>query len=224
MSQSLIESINSADVIFMDFDGVIKESVEIKSRAFEDLFVDLGPNFIKKIQLHHRDNGGVSRFHKIPLYLSWAQIPNTTENIQNYCNRFSIIVKQKVIESLWVPGAIEFIEKYRNNKVIILVTATPEVEIKEILEKLGIFLYFNKVFGYPVSKQDAIKSSLKSLSLSSKNAIMIGDSSADYDAAINNNISFLLRKTSLNKFLQKKCLRGGWKACYIIKNFNNLSF
>jgi phosphoglycolate phosphatase-like HAD superfamily hydrolase len=32
---------------------------------------------------------------------------------------------------------------------------------------------------------------------------MIGDSSADYDAAINNNISFLLRKTSLNKFLQK---------------------
>ncbi len=42
MSQSLIESINSADVIFMDFDGVIKESVEIKSRAFEDLFVDLG--------------------------------------------------------------------------------------------------------------------------------------------------------------------------------------
>ncbi len=85
----------------------------------------------------------------------------------------------------------------------ILVTATPEVEIKEILEKLGIFLYFNKVFGYPVSKQDAIKSSLKSLSLSSKNAIMIGDSSADYDAAINNNISFLLRKTSLNKFLQK---------------------
>ena len=37
-------------IIFFDFDGVIKESVEIKSDAFERLFLPFGDAIVKKVR------------------------------------------------------------------------------------------------------------------------------------------------------------------------------
>ena len=55
--------------VFLDFDGVIKDSVGGKSDAFEKLFLPFGTGISKKVRLHHEDNEGVSRFDKLPLYL-----------------------------------------------------------------------------------------------------------------------------------------------------------
>ena len=44
----------------------------------------------------------------------------------------------------------------------------------------------------------------KNLKIRPQEAIMIGDSSNDYLAAIENQIQFILRKTGLNKNLQKQ--------------------
>ena len=61
--------LNNKRYIFWDFDGVIKDSVEIKSNAYEDLFLQWGELVSDKVRDHHRLNGGMSRFDKIPLYL-----------------------------------------------------------------------------------------------------------------------------------------------------------
>ena len=60
---------NKYDLIFWDFDGVIKESVSVKTDAYVELFSLYGSDICKQVRKHHLANGGMSRYDKIPLYL-----------------------------------------------------------------------------------------------------------------------------------------------------------
>jgi len=215
MQKHLEGLIGQAEVVFWDFDGVIKDSVEVKSMAFEKLFSDYGQNLVDKVREHHERNGGVSRFEKIPLYLSWSNEVVTSKKVQKFCNRFSLLVKQSVIDSPWVYGFLDFIKCYHKAKKHILVTATPIEEIEEILQELNIKHFFYKIYGAPNTKKDAIDETLKSLKIGSEHAIMLGDSESDYKAAKDNNVLFLLRGTELNKNLQSAC------KDWIFKDFIN---
>ena len=50
--------------ILFDFDGVLVESVDIKTKAFAKLFENEGPEIVNKVVEYHLANGGVSRFKK----------------------------------------------------------------------------------------------------------------------------------------------------------------
>jgi phosphoglycolate phosphatase-like HAD superfamily hydrolase len=191
-------------IIFWDFDGVIKDSVQIKSKAFGNLFAQFGNKISKRVIEHHESNGGMSRFEKIPIYLGWSGVRVTPELIEEYLNKFSILVKSKVIESDWVPGVLEVMQNKKINQLWFIVTATPQDEIEEIINHLELNAFFQKIIGAPIMKSDAIKSILQSFSFEANDAIMIGDSISDYQAAVKNNVTFILRKTTLNKGLQKK--------------------
>jgi HAD superfamily hydrolase (TIGR01549 family) len=205
MSEYLHYLIKNSNVVFWDFDGVIKDSVSVKSIAFEKLFSIYGPKILKKVRAHHEKNTGVSRFNKIPLYMSWTNELVTDKSIQEFCNKFSLFVKQSVIDSPWVPGFLEVIKSNHNKQKHILMTATPKDEIEDILEKLNIRNFFYKVYGAPILKNEVISLELKLSASKPENAILIGDSDSDYEAARDNGILFFLRRTDLNKDLQKIC-------------------
>ena len=50
--------------IFFDFDGVILDSVDCKTQAFEKMYSKYGNDIAKKVKKYHLNNGGVSRFEK----------------------------------------------------------------------------------------------------------------------------------------------------------------
>jgi phosphoglycolate phosphatase-like HAD superfamily hydrolase len=208
-----VEYLKNAKSIFWDFDGVIKDSVEVKSDAFEKLFLPFGEKVAKKVRIHHEANSGISRFDKIPIYLKLADQELSKQLVNKYVDKFSELVRQKVIESDWVEGVLEYLQNYHNKQKFFIVTATPQQEIKEILIKLQIADYFEQVIGSPVKKYDAISILLKKYKINPKNSVMIGDSSVDYEAANFNKIPFILLRTSLNKGLQKKL------HCLMIKGF-----
>ena len=191
-------------VIFWDFDGVIKDSVKVKSIAFEQLFTPFGGDVVKQVREHHEANGGLSRFDKLPIYLGWAGCLSTPELVEEYSNKFSILVKRKVIESNWVPGVLEFIRNKTNKQSYFIITDTPQDEIEEIINALKLTEFFHKIIGAPISKSNAIKSILESFCIEAEQSIMFGDSMSDYQAATENGITFLLRRTSSNVDLQKR--------------------
>ena len=49
-------------IIFFDFDGVIVESVDIKTKAFAMLFEHEGRDIANRVIDYHLKNSGVSRF------------------------------------------------------------------------------------------------------------------------------------------------------------------
>jgi phosphoglycolate phosphatase-like HAD superfamily hydrolase len=190
-------------LIFWDFDGVIKDSVEVKADAFEELFLPFGKDVAGRVRRHHEDHGGMSRFEKMPVYLGWAGIPDTKENIREYCGRFSELALQGVIDAPWVPGVREYLEMNHRLQPFILITATPEEEIVAILSRLGIDRFFREVHGAPKKKSMAVKEVLERYHLNPGETLLIGDSSSDYQAALENGVPFLLRRTTFNAALQK---------------------
>lgn len=202
-------------IVFWDFDGVIKESVEVKTKAFMKLFIQFGEEVVEKIRVHHINNGGMSRFKKIPIYLQYAGVPTTQANINKYCNRFAEMVETDVVESDWIEGVEAIIRSPRKkDQHFVLVTATPQEEIERILDKLTIRTSFSNIFGAPMSKAEGINCALTEYKVQSENALMIGDSRADYEAALLCGTNFLLRKTPEN-MVSMPLYKGPW-----INNFN----
>lgn len=189
--------------LFWDFDGVIKESVNVKTQAFIELFMPFGAAVAARVRDHHEHNGGLSRFEKIPLYLEWAGRTATAEEVARYCDMFSAAVRQSVIESAWVPGAREYLQAHYARQRFVLITATPQAEIEDILQALEAAHWFREVHGAPTAKTDAIQSVLSRWGCARTGALVIGDSHSDYKAAKAAGIDFLLRRTALNHDLQR---------------------
>ena len=198
-----IETLTSTKSIFWDFDGVIKDSVEVKSDAYEQLFLPFGEVIAKQVRTHHEENGGISRFDKLPIYIGWAALEFSIELLNEYAEKFSLLVKQKVIDSEWVVGVLDYLKNNYKRQQFFLVTATPQQEIEEILVSLKIKHFFKEIYGSPIKKDKAIESIMKKYSIPHKVSIMVGDSNSDYNAANINGIQFVLRRTVLNKKLQK---------------------
>jgi phosphoglycolate phosphatase-like HAD superfamily hydrolase len=208
----LIYNLNELDSIFWDFDGVIKESLEVKTEAFVELFKPFGSNIVQKVKNHHQSNGA-SRYDKFPLYLDWAGKKVSKVAVDDYVDKFSKLVKKQVIDSSWVPGVKEFILKNSSQSYFFILTNTPQLEIEEILSELNIRHFFKDVIGAPTNKADGMKYLIRKYSLNSQKSIMIGDALSDYNASITNNVNFVLRKTKFNKPLQKEL------KCEMIENF-----
>jgi len=206
--------IEQKQVVFWDFDGVIKDSVDVKTRAFETLFMPYGTEVVARVRAHHEENGGLSRFDKMPIYLNWAGLPVSDEQVSVFCDEFSGLVLQGVIDSPWVPGVYDYLLQYCRQQYFVLITATPQEEIEYILDYIGIAKCFREVFGAPRGKSEAIAGVLRRLEVEPVNALVIGDAQADLLAARANATPFLLRRTVINQHLQ---------ASYDGHQFDNLT-
>lgn len=185
-------------LVFWDFDGVIKDSVAVKTEAFVQLFESFGDEISKRVRAHHEAHGGMSRFEKIPLYLTWAGVPVTESEIAAYCKRFSDIVLHRVIDAPWVAGVERILRKNPYAQEFVLVTATPQDEIIEILDAIKLRTSFSEVFGAPKKKGAAIRDCLSCRDVPLSRCLMIGDARADMEAAVENGIPFLLRRHASN--------------------------
>ena len=203
LSRSLADYFDRFSVVFWDFDGVIKESVEVKTQAYQQLFQDYGDEVLEWLKAHHELNGGVSRFAKIPLYLRRAGISDDEKTVDKFCKMFSDLVVQKVMDSRWVPGVKKYLNNKDGNSLFFLVTATPKKEIDQIAHGINITRHFREISGAHCDKAHSISRVLKEYSLTADTALMIGDSKSDFIAADSTGISFLLRRTPLNLALQQ---------------------
>jgi HAD superfamily hydrolase (TIGR01549 family) len=189
--------------LFWDFDGVIKESLAVKSDAFERLFAPFGTEVAARVRAHHESNGGMSRAQKLPLYLNWAGCDCSAGEVSRYGERFSAMVRQAVIDSAWVAGAREYLEANCRRQRFVLVTATPEQEMQDILRSLHARAWFAQIYGSPTEKTQAVLTELARHGDRKSDALMIGDSEPDYAAAQSAGVQFLLRRTTLNQALQR---------------------
>jgi phosphoglycolate phosphatase-like HAD superfamily hydrolase len=190
--------------IIFDFDGVLAESVHIKTQAFYKMYEPFGVTVAEKVVQHHKTNGGMSRFEKFPFYhKTFLNLDLNNNDIESLTTMFSNIVVQDVIDSAEVPGALWFLEKYFNKKKWI-VSATPKDEIFKIIEKRNMSIFFNKIYGSPEGKISIVEKIINENCLIRDETIFLGDALSDYNAATENDIDFALRKTPENKKLFSK--------------------
>ena len=195
--------------IIFDFDGVIVESLDIKTNAFPKLFEQEGEDVIKKIIDYHLKNAGVSRYEKIKyIYKEILNRPLADEVFQMLCDRFANLVVNSVVMAPYVKGAKEFLENYASKYKCFVASATPQREIEKIVQRRNIKHYFSAIYGSPFKKMDAVKDILVKEAIEPANAVYIGDALSDYIAARDNSVNFIAR---INKnesiFINSNCLK-----------------
>lgn len=192
------KSVKEYSVVFWDFDGVVKESVAVKGDAFAEVFAAFGLEITQRVRAHHREHGGVSRYEKIPHYLSWVGVDADEAVVERYCARFSEIVLERVVRSPWVPGVEALLKENSRNQDFYLLSATPQEELSGIVRALGLEPSFLEIHGAPLDKSEAMQSILQRHGYDPEDCLMIGDSKGDHAAAEANGVDFLLRRHPLN--------------------------
>lgn len=191
--------------VIFDFDGVLVESLDIKTNAFGRLFETEGKEFSERVMKYHIDNSGVSRFEKIRyIYKEMLNKDIDEATFTDLCNKFSDLVVDEVIKARYVDGALEFLEKYAAEYSFFICSATPLEELKEIIVKRDMARFFDQIHGAPVKKKDIVMKILEERKLAKNEVVYVGDALSDYEAAKGNGVYFIGRKTSDKKDLFSK--------------------
>jgi len=193
MANNSHQSVRTWQAVFFDFDGVILDSVDVKTKAFAKMFERNGPDIQCKVVQYHLENGGVSRFEKLRYYYNYfLNIPIDEKEIQKLSKEFSDLVVQKVIDSGFIEGAFETLEMlYQSSIPAFVVSGTPHDEINIITEKKRISKYFLEVHGSPRRKLEITKDIIDRRRYNPLRCLFIGDSMLDYTAAKKMRMHFL---------------------------------
>lgn len=172
--------------IFFDFDGVILDSVQVKTRTFAAMFRRYGPEVEKAVVDFHLVNGGMSRFKKFEHYYENILKKNITQaELQSLGEEFSRLALQEVLDSPFIPGVLETLQDLKEQTIPCFVASgTPDDEIKLIVDKKGLNPYFREVHGSPRQKDEILEDILDRYSLAPERCLFIGDAMTDYDAAL----------------------------------------
>lgn len=190
--------------IFFDFDGVLAESVHVKTQAFHDLYLPYGKGIAEKVVAHHRANGGVSRFEKFKIYHQEFLGQTIDEGVvQELANQFSGLVVQGVVDSPEIEGTTVFLDKFYGKIKYWVITGTPTAEIEQIVARRGMSHYFEELCGSPTKKPVWSEYLLDKYNLKREETLFLGDAKSDYKAAVHSKLHFALRDYHENKEIFK---------------------
>ncbi len=179
--------------IILDFDGVIIESVDIKTRAFKEMFRDY-PEHVEEIAQYHLRNGGMSRYRKFSyIYEHILNKPLNDITMKELGEAFSRIVISEMISCPFVKGAEHFLKKYSQYMMLFIASGTPEEELIYIAKMRGISGFFRGIYGTPRTKSEIIQDILEEFSLNKEEVFFVGDSFNDYEGAAIAGIPFIGR-------------------------------
>ena len=180
-------------VIVFDFDGVILESVDIKTRAFRELFKQY-PEHLDTIVKLHLSNAGVSRFEKFKIiYRDYLGQPIDEGELKQLGQSFSQLIYDEILSCPFVPGAYQFLEKYSTKYDLFVVSGTPEGEIRNIVKQRKLARFFRKVYGSPKTKGGILRRIMAENDFQSGRVVFIGDAMSDYLGAREASVLFIGR-------------------------------
>ena len=190
--------------IAFDFDGVLVESVDIKTRAYAYLFKEYGQDVVSKVVDYHIKNGGISRFVKLRTIYEKILKKSLSENkFDSLSAQFSNIVVDAVVAAPWVEGAQEFLKKNKNRYLYFIVSGTPQEELELIIQRRQMGQYFCAVLGSPKDKVALFREVFLRLNLTPKETVFVGDAETDWNAAKTMGLPFLWRRVPEDTTLLK---------------------
>lgn len=179
--------------IVFDFDGVILESVDIKTRAFKDIFKEY-PDELDRIVKHHLDHAGISRIEKFKtIYRDFLKKPINQSEIDRLNGDFANFVYKEILDCPFVLGANQFLQAHHQQYKMFVASGTREDEVRDIVRKRGLGEFFQGVYGSPKTKAEIGKSILEKWSISASDVVFVGDAMADYIGATEVGIPFVGR-------------------------------
>ena len=178
--------------IIFDFDGVILDSIPVKTEAFRKLFEKFPKEQVDKIIDYHILNGGKSRYLKIKYFFENILGESISDqNVLNYADKYSELTKLELSKSKYlIDDSLTFIKNNYQKYQMHIASGADEKDLLYICEKLNLVQYFLSIKGSPEIKSNIVNNILNECKYLKDETILVGDSINDYEAATVNEIEF----------------------------------
>jgi phosphoglycolate phosphatase-like HAD superfamily hydrolase len=206
-NENEIES-NGILIVAFDMDGTIVDSEATKLSTFASLFV--GCSAYEEIVEYNTANRGVPRrvkFEYICQYLVISE--DVDQQVDTYLHQYQTSLSTSLNQCKLVKGFRKFIEQLSCQKYVI--SSAPLGEIEGHLKRLEIIGMFDDIFGFPITKVEA----LTSLSRNNEKVMYFGDALADYKASEESGADFIGVQSVINPNVF------GEREITTIKDFSN---
>lgn len=179
--------------VFFDFDGVILDSVAVKTAAFAEMYAGHGPEVQRAVVDYHLGHGGVSRHEKFRhFHENLLGQPMTEALMAELCAAFSELTLAKVMAAPFIPGARETLAALAVRGIPAFVASgTPQKELEAIAQaRLGDGV-FAEVHGSPRTKERIVRDVLARHGLAPGRCVFVGEALTDWRAASECGVPFL---------------------------------
>ena len=170
-------------LIVFDCDGVLLESMDIKSMAFRRIGEEYGAEMADRLVLYHHMHGGVSRYRKFEWLFGELGKEATDEDLARLNETFVAAAYEEMKRCPMVPGAKETLDAWRGKRPMYVASGAPEEELRLILEKRGLAPYFAGMYGSPTIKTQILRAIVEHNGVYPSDVVMVGDSRIDLCAA-----------------------------------------
>lgn len=180
-------------VILWDFDGVIMDSMPIRGKGFEEVLKEYPNEQVSQLMQFHEQNGGLSRYVKFRYFFEEIRKESITEaQVLGLAESFSKIMFQLLLdEKLLIADSVKFIKENYSDYEMHVVSGSDGKELRAICEGLKLAQYFKTINGSPTPKKELVASLIDHNKYNRDEIVLIGDSINDFEAAVENGISFV---------------------------------
>lgn len=188
-----MKSLTNYKTILWDFDGVIMDSMPIRDKGFELVLSDYPKDQVAELMTYHRNNGGLSRYHKFRYFFEKIRKESISEEeITLLAGQFSKVMLENLLNpELLILDSVNFIRSNYQKFDMHIVSGSDQNELRTICDYLGLSMYFKSIHGSPTPKSELVKNVLTNNFYEPSKICLIGDSKNDFDAATENEIKFI---------------------------------
>lgn len=174
----------SLQCLVFDCDGVILDSVPVKTRAFARLAEPFGGEARDRFVMYHTVHGGVSRYKKFEWFFREVLGREiSAEESADWGRRFAEYALDEVRRCPLIPGVENVLETWRGKLPLYVCSGAPAEELCLVLRERGLEHYFTGIYGSPPAKALLLAEIVRVANVLPEHALMVGDAVTDRDAA-----------------------------------------
>ncbi|PVE22271.1 haloacid dehalogenase [Microvirga sp. KLBC 81] len=171
--------------IIFDFDGVILDSVSLKTELFVRCYGDQ-PSEEQKAHIREYQalHGGVGRGEKFTYFeRTLFDREPTPESVARLSRLYGEFLAAEIEACGYLPGALPFLTTLHGKIPLHLVSGTLHEDLVRILEQRDLTRFFRSVIGSPMRKIDAFRSIVENEGYDPATILAIGDAITELEAA-----------------------------------------
>ena len=171
-------------LLAFDCDGVILESMDVKSEAYARLAEPFGSEAMDRIRVFHALSGGVNRREKFRwMYQTFAGRDPLPAELDEAATRFAELIRDGMRHTALVPGILDVLERWHGHVPMVVCSGAPQEELAMFLSERGLAGYFDVIGGAPPSKTPLLRALVRQAGADPDAVVMVGDAFTDLAAA-----------------------------------------
>lgn len=187
-------NLNNYDVIIFDCDGVLIDVNDKKAEAFGKAVNGYPQPVIDSFVDYCKNSFGESRYVKFNKFFEEFLKEEFDEEKYNiFLTRYATECKNIYMNAPLTPGCWDILKALKaRGKHLYVASGSDERELNEVLNKKGIKKYFNRIFGSPRTKKEAVGSIFQNHA--AKRIVLIGDALSDMETSKSCDTNFIYMK------------------------------